>query len=78
MIVAPPDSAVAHWAQARSFPHWLSPADLEKIEDWVGQLAHRESWERLARCGTPFARDEFDPARIHAELERRLLPSLGR
>lgn len=74
MIVAPEDTAVAHWAQTRAFPHWLSPANLDQLAAWVGDLSHQESWTRLAAAGEPFALGEFDPAKIHAELERRLWP----
>lgn len=75
VIVAPEDTAVARWAQERNFPHWLRPAELEKLGPWVSELSDNQSWQRLATCGEPFARNEFDPNRIHAEFERRLLTS---
>ena len=51
---------------------------LEQLATWVGDLAHQETWARLAVTGEPFARGEFDPAKIHAELERRLWPASER
>jgi hypothetical protein len=72
-VVAQPDSAVARWAARVNFPHLFRPTELGPLKDWFAGLKQRHLWEERAAISLYFARTEFDPARIQAELANTML-----
>lgn len=72
-IVAPSDTAVARWAQRAGFPDAFVPSDQTGMRDWVAGLREARRWQERAAVALRFARTEFDPERIQAELTAGLL-----
>lgn len=67
-IVAPPDSAVAHWAHRVRFPFFFEPNDTDRLDRWCQNLRDRHAWQECADLSLHLARSEFDPRRIQAQL----------
>jgi hypothetical protein len=72
-IIAPPDSAVARWAQRACFPDYFVPSDQAGVRDWVAALRDARRWQERAAVPLRLARTEFNPERIQAELVAALL-----
>jgi hypothetical protein len=72
-IVAPPDSAVVHWAQRVHFPHFFDPANSGALQEWFDGLRQRDVWQQRAAFSLHLARTEFDPRKIQAELANAIL-----
>jgi hypothetical protein len=72
LIVAPIDSAVSHWAHRVGFPDIHSPDDGSGIARYTRQLQDPAFRRDRARRALALAAGEFDPVRIHRELESGL------
>jgi hypothetical protein len=72
-IIAPPDTAVARWAQRARFPDFFVPSDQAGVRDWVAGLRDARRWQERAAVSLRLARTEFNPERIQAELVAALL-----
>jgi len=72
-IVAPLDSAVGHWARARSYVDFFVPLDPRPLTAWVRELADSQSWDRHAAVTRLLAAGEFSPEVIQAEFVKGLL-----
>ncbi len=77
-IVAPPDSAVAHWAQRHQFPSWFEPSATKSLQDWFEGLRDRKVWEEHAAVSQHLAQTQFDPVLIHSELVNAILAGTER
>lgn len=77
-IVAPAESSVARWAQRTGFPANFAPANLAPLQAWFAGLQDRPGWETAAAVSLQFARTEFDPQRIQADLANALQPGTER
>ena len=72
-IVAPSDSAVAHWARRVRFPYFFEPDNRGAIQDWFAGLRQREVWQVRAALSLHLARTEFDPRQIQSELAEAMI-----
>ncbi len=77
-IVAPPDSAIARWAQRTRYPYLFEPTNLAGLQDWFAGLRRREVWQVRAALSLHLARTEFNPDHIHASLANAMIPGTQR
>jgi hypothetical protein len=74
VIVAPDDTAVAHWARARNFPDIFAPDDLAGLSAYISRLRDPAFCRERAAVAQSFATGEFDPIAIQRKLSHSLLP----
>ncbi|MEA3213376.1 MAG: hypothetical protein QOE70_6433 [Chthoniobacter sp.] len=72
MIMAPPESAVAQWAEERQFPDRASTDTPGPITAFVEALKDEKVWHAKAAIPRKFAETEFDPERIQEAFEASL------
>lgn len=77
-VIAPPDSAVGHWAQRVRYPYFFAPADTATLQRWFAGLRDRREWEQRAALSLQLARTEFNPDRLQAALENAMRPGTER
>lgn len=72
LIVAPEESSIGHWAKNRAFPDYLDGQQLDAVPAFVQALKNEAAWNEKSARVTHFAKTEFNPDLIQAELESRL------
>lgn len=78
ILIGPPRSEFGHWAASRPDAPFFSDFSDPRLAAYLASLRTREGWETAAAWTRALARDEFDPARIHASFEADLASLLGR
>ncbi len=69
-IVAPSDSSICLWADARNFPYAFAPHQLDRLAIWASQL--REQRAVLTAPVQKLAANELNPEHIQAQFEKHL------
>lgn len=75
LIVAPKQSAIAHWARQRNYPDSLAPDQLDAVRTFVEALKNRAAWNEKSERVTRLAQHEFNPDVIQQALESGLTGS---
>jgi len=73
VIIAPEDTAVAHWARERKFPDVFAPDDSAGIAGYVARLRDPAFCRERALLSRTHATGEFDPVAIQRRLTESLL-----
>lgn len=75
LLLAPPNTALADWAEDHRWLAWSDSTDQERLIQLLQGIADSSSWIKMAEQSRRVARNEFNPDVIQQQFERALLSS---